>query len=284
MIKTIQTHKLFAITLSTAMILSLIGTSIVGANHAWGKYHWDLSTAETEANPLKLGNNLTTTEWNSSLIGASSDWNWSVLKNKIIAGASDASCSPTSGQVEVCNDTYGENGWLGIAQIWATRGKSAHITQGAVLLNDTYFNRPAYDTAAWRDMVTCQEIGHTFGLGHQDENFTNTNLGTCMDYTNDPDGTLSDGQDNLHPNAHDYAILESIYGHLNSTDSGSGGGNNGNGNSEKPKKVGVDSRIDLNDPSSWGQAIKQDALGNNSVYEKVLSNGMIVVTHVTWIN
>ncbi len=34
----------------------------------------------------------------------------------------------------------------------------------------------------------CQEIGHDFGLDHQDENFNNPNLGTCMDYTNDPLG------------------------------------------------------------------------------------------------
>ena len=27
-----------------------------------------------------------------------------------------------------------------------------------------------------------QEIGHTFGLDHQDENFSNANLGSCMDY------------------------------------------------------------------------------------------------------
>jgi hypothetical protein len=39
----------------------------------------------------------------------------------------------------------------------------------------------------------CQEVGHTFGLDHQDENFNNTNLGTCMDYTNDP-------STNQHPN------------------------------------------------------------------------------------
>lgn len=37
-----------------------------------------------------------------------------------------------------------------------------------------------------RCLVTCQEVGHTFGLDHRDENFDNGNLGTCMDYTNDP--------------------------------------------------------------------------------------------------
>lgn len=51
---------------------------------------------------------------------------------------------------------------------------------------------------------------HTLGLGHVDENFYNTNLGTCMDYTIDP-------STNHHPNAHDYEQFALIYAHLDST-------------------------------------------------------------------
>ena len=50
----------------------------------------------------------------------------------------------------------------------------------------------------------CQEIGHDFGLNHQDVDFTNYNLGSCMDYTNSPDS-------NQKPNQHDYYQLELIY-------------------------------------------------------------------------
>ena len=77
-------------------------------------------------------------------------------------------------------------------------------------LNDTYFNTSTYNTTAWRNLVSCQEVGHTLGLDHQDENFNNANLGTCMDYTNNP-GT------NQHPNQHDYDQLVTIYSHLDST-------------------------------------------------------------------
>ena len=69
-----------------------------------------------------------------------------------------------------------------------------HITKGYVKVNDYYFdgldNDPEtdYNTDAWRRMVMCQEIGHIFGLGHVDEVFDNANEGTCMDYTDDPDG------------------------------------------------------------------------------------------------
>lgn len=92
-------------------------------------------------------------------------------------------CSATSGRVEVCNSTYGNTGWLGVASVWAS---GSHITQGTVKLNDTYFNTAQYNTTAWRNLVSCQEVGHTLGLDHQDENFDNANLGTCMDYTSNP--------------------------------------------------------------------------------------------------
>lgn len=91
-----------------------------------------------------------------------------------------------SGVVEICNLKYGQNGWLGIAGISIS---GSHITKAYTKLNDTYFVMAQYNTTAHRQMVVCQEIAHDFGLDHQDENFSNTNLGTCMDYTNDPSGT-----------------------------------------------------------------------------------------------
>lgn len=190
--------------LAAAAMLA-VGVSSAAASHSWGNYHW----ART-ANPftLKLGDNVSAT-WDGHLATASSDWSQStVLDTTVVAGGTrPKNCRPTAGRVEVCNASYGNNGWLGIAQIWAS---GSHITQGAVKLNDYYFNQPAYNTPAWRQLVMCQEIGHTFGLDHQDESFTNPNLGTCMDYTNDP-------STNQHPNAHDYEQLELIYAHLDST-------------------------------------------------------------------
>lgn len=120
-------------------------------------------------------------------------------------------CVPPTGKVEVCNASYGFNGWLGVAGIYLTGG---HIYKGYVKLNDSYFNTSTYNKPEWRRLVTCQEVGHTFGLDHQDENFNNANLGTCMDYTNNPLGPPS----HEHPNAHDYDQLETIYSHLDSSD------------------------------------------------------------------
>lgn len=260
-----------------AATFTLFGQTLVSASHSWSKYHWNISTEQSIADPLKLGDNLTTAEWKTSLVLASDDWNNSVLKNQIVTGSSDASCSPTLNQVEICNSAYGENGWLGIAQVWAYRGKDGHIAQAVVKLNDTYFTMPAYNTSAWKNLVMCQEVGHAFGLGHQDEDFYNSNLGTCMDYTNDPDGTLYSQLNNERPNAHDYEMLSSIYAHLNG-DSTVGGGNGGG---KKPPRANIPS-VALDTPSQWGRAIKQDARGKNSLYERDLGNGFVVLTHVTW--
>lgn len=272
-----------------SLLLSLgLFVAVASANHAWSKYHWNISTADSTANPLVLGDNLTTPSWGGSLTVASSDWNSSVLKNQIVAGTNTA-CDPVLGGVEVCNEAYGENGWLGIAQIWTYRGRSGHIAQGLVKVNDTYFSLPQYDTQSWRDFVMCQEVGHTFGLDHQDEDFYNANLGTCMDYTSDPDGSVMGQLDNRHPNQHDNDMLTEIYAHLNDTSDGGGGGGKpdkggggGNGGG-KGKPLGVGADIDLNDPSAWGMAIKQDAQGNNSLYERNLGNGLVLTTHVIWV-
>ena len=203
------------ITSALAALLALVAFSPTAqAHHSWNKYHWARTTTSFN---LKLGDNVSSS-WDTYLNAASSDWSGSsVLDTTVVpGGTTPATCGPTSGRVEVCNAAYGQNGWLGLAQIWIYRPH--HIYQGTTKVNDTYFKTAGYNTAAWRQFVMCQEVGHTFGLDHQDENFNNTNLGTCMDYTNDPDGTLADPDQlsNLHPNQHDYDQLETIYSHLDS--------------------------------------------------------------------
>ena len=44
--------------------------------------------------------------------------------------------------MEVCNATYGNTGWLGVAQIWTS---GSHIVQDTGKLNDTYFNTAKYN-------------------------------------------------------------------------------------------------------------------------------------------
>ncbi|MCI0844820.1 MAG: hypothetical protein J4N87_05650 [Chloroflexi bacterium] len=253
---------------------------IASADNSWSKYHWDISTAESATDPLVLGDNTSTT-WTSSLEGASTDWNQSVLLNTITAGNNTA-CDPVLGGVEVCNDTYGTSvGWLGIAQVWVYRGRDGHIAQALVKVNDSFFDKPEYNSSAWRDYVMCQEVGHTIGLSHQDETFANANLGTCMDYTDDPDGSILNQASNLHPNQHDLDVLYSKYGHLNGVIDEGGDkpekGNNGGGNGKKNKAPGQEVR-------QWGKAISTDGKGRPDLFELDLGGGNKLFTHVLWAN
>ena len=257
-----KTLRRYSIGIAVFVVAISMG-GVAHAAHSWGPpYHW----ART-ANPftLKLADSVSST-WDPYLVEASSDWSQSsVLTTTIVTGGTGSakSCRATSGRVRVCNATYGNNGWLGIAQIWITGVD--HITQGVVKLNDTYHNAPPYNTSAWRRLVMCQEVGHTFGLDHQDEDSANTNLGTCMDYTSDPDGPLS----NEHPDAHDFDQLDMIYTHLDSSTTLSAGLPQGSQNRAA-------------DRSDWGEAIRRDGKGRASVYERHLGGGEKIVTHVFW--
>jgi hypothetical protein len=132
-----------------------------------------------------------------------------------------------------------------------------------VQVNDTYFDTAPYDTPVWRLLVMCQEVGHTFGLDHQDENFNNEPLGTCMDYTSNP--TAADA----HPNAHDYEQLAAIYNHTDGAKAGGG-----------PK----------NKPGGRGGAyVPNTALplaataADGDLFVRNLASGEMLITFVTWL-
>lgn len=251
-----------AITSVLAFFIIIGAVSAANADHTWGPYHW----ART-ANPftIKLGDNVSGV-WDTSLALAAVDWSLSsVLDATVVTGSNprtQKSCKPKAGRGEVCNAKYGFNGWLGIASIWIS---GEHITQGTVKLNDTYFSTATYNTPSWRSLVMCQEVGHVFGLDHQDEVFTNQNLGTCMDYTNDP-------TTNQHPNTHDYEMLETIYAHLDTTTTLS-----------QTTVSAPMPDVKLDTPKDWGKEIRRSKDGRVSLFERDLGNGRKVFTHVFWV-
>ena len=166
----------------TGVTIAGLAFSVVSlGNHSWGNYHW-----ERGSNPLKLnlGDNVNNV-WYSHLEAATADWKTStVLDLAIIDGNGGRRCKPSTGAVEICNGSYGNNGWLGLASIALSGG---HISGGTSKMNDTYFNSSQY-TQADRQLVMCQEVGHVFGLGHQNENFATDETDSCMEYTSDSSG------------------------------------------------------------------------------------------------
>ncbi len=240
------------------------------AVHAWGGYHW----ART-ANPftLKLGDNVSSA-WDSYLATTSTDWSVStVLDTTIVAGTTTGRrCKANPGRIEVCNAAYGNNGWLGLASISITGG--VHITQGTAKVNDTYFNTAQYNTPAWKNMVMCQEVAHAFGLDHQDENQTNPNLGSCMDYTNNPLGPPS----NEHPNQHDYDQLLAIYAHLDATTTVAA-------SLPSSGAASAGTKIDTGEgDEDVGEPVGHDERGRPHTFVKRQGRDGLVVTHVFWAN
>lgn len=265
------------------LVLSSDHASAIGANQAnvgYGKcwqngggncYHW----ARTSPGLTLRVENDVTAGWKSYFDNAVADWTFSI-DAPVTPGTelvpfsmasqnnykSSSSCGGINGLTRVCNRAYGLNGWLGLASIWiASDGE--HITAGTVKLNDSYFSTATYNTAAWRNLVACQELAHTLGLAHEDETFTNPNLNSCMDYTNSPTS-------NQDPSLDDLKTLANMYAHADSTTTAT--------------VAASSSRNGL------GQGLPdEDALPPNAnasqgdVFVKHLPNGQTLITHVFWV-
>lgn len=240
------------------------------ASHSWGGYHW---ARTTDGFRLRTIDSLTP-DWKAYASGAAADWSSSQRLDMALEAGDTSSktrrrCSAPDGMLRVCNLAYGQNGWLGIAGISAD--SQGHIVRGYTKLNDTYFSMSFYDTDDWRQSVTCQELGHNIGLDHQDEDFDNNTLKTCMDYQDPPWPT---------PNAHDYEQLDTIYGHLDSYDSyagGDGGGDGGGGSCNAPPGKGCNKGS-----TGWGASLGRR--GRTEVFARPNSDGTVEVTTVVWAN
>lgn len=238
------------------LVAALVGAGSLlavpaSAGHSWSGYHW----ART-ANPFTLTVvDSNTPDWDGHLSAAMADWSRSTVLD-LTRGASDDSnrtrkqCKMVRGQIRSCNAAYGFNGWLGLASINVTGG---HITQATSKMNDSYFNSGSYDSTA-RQHVMCQELGHGFGLHHQDE--SGADLNTCMDY--------ADALDNPSPNAHDYEMLESIYAHTDASTTVTSG------------QIAALTEL----VPSWAPAAQR----SRSVYVDKLADGSELITFVLWAN
>ena len=246
------------------------------AHHQWETFAWT-SDGINPVTPAVVDN--TDSRWNGHVAQANADWNASDYINSSLEYGNNSSCSMVTGTIQVCNADYGNNGWLGIATIALSSGK---IVAGSTKLNDNYFNLDRYNNYTWRQLVTCQEIGHDHGLGHQDEDFSNDLTTSCMEYTSNPEG-------NEGPDFHDYEELARMYGSGASSGGGGstkgpkggkGGGTGGGAGGGKGKNRVVLPAVG-NTPASWGRPSAFLPNGKPYRFEKTSGNYKFV-THVTW--
>lgn len=250
------------------------------ADHGWGNYHWARTTDSFDLTIV----NSTTPDWDGYVTQATSDWSASSVLTMIEDPSGSTSsrvrrqCKGGSGKVRICNLEYGFTGWLGLASI--SIDANGHITTGYTKLNDSYFNSSYYNTFAWKQSVTCQELGHNVGLDHQDEDFDNKSLFSCMDYQDPPWE---------HPNDHDYEQLSTAYDHVDAYDSYAGapeepidGGSDGGCNAPPGKGCNKSGLPDSNADIGWGMSIGRR--GNSETFMRIDPDGTRHVTHVLWVD
>jgi len=140
---------------------------------------------------LKLLNALDDT-WQSEFEQAVSDWKESdALTLTTEQVEVDHTCTRIDGFMVVCNANFGATGWVGINENSIVRDV---IVSSVAKMNEYYLRNANYDH---RRFTMCHEIGHGFGLPHTDENPYNSNLGNCLDYTDDPESNLLPGDVNM---------------------------------------------------------------------------------------
>lgn len=250
------------------------------ADHAWSGYHWARTTSSFDLTVI----NSTTNDWDGYVSQALPYWSFSTVLNMShdASGSTNSrvrrQCKAPEGMVRICNLAYGQNGWLGIAGI--SIDTNGHIIRGYTKLNDSYFSQSYYNKDDWKQSVTCQELGHNVGLGHQDEDFNNQSLLSCMDYQSPP---------HEYPNSHDYSQLELIYDHRDGYDSyasadtgGSGGGGGGSGCNSPPGKGCNKARPTNNSDIGWGASLGRR--GNSETFLRIDPDGTRHLTHVRWVD
>jgi hypothetical protein len=268
-----------------AVIVAAASGAVLSADHSWGPYHWARTTSSFDLTVI----NSTTDDWDGFVSQAVADWSASSMldlvedPNGSTSSKDRRRCQAPSGAVRICNLAYGYTGWLGIAGI--TIDANGHIVKGYTKLNDSYFSWTDYNTDAWKQSVTCQELGHNIGLDHQDENFNNGSLFSCMDYQDPP---------YPYPNQHDYDQLEAIYDHVDSydsyagapePDSGGDGGDGGGCNAPAGKgcnKGAAGQNGGDNGEIGWGISIGRR--GQQETFMRIDPDGTRHITLVRWVD
>jgi hypothetical protein len=190
-------------------------TNILGADPFSGKsgggingtvYEW-VGTNGNGGLTLELLNALDSS-WQTFFEQAVSDWDSGTpdaLTLTTVTSTPEYECEQVEGVMKVCNGDYGDTGWRGINELILT--SQDKIVSSIAKMNEFYLTSTTSDID--KQYTMCHEIGHGFGLPHTDENFMNSPLGDCLDYSNSVTNNQKPGQVN-------YDKLVAAYGQVSS--------------------------------------------------------------------
>ena len=265
-------HYVVIAGLAAAMVLGPLTAALAGPTPSG--YHW---ARKQSTFTLQLGSNLDG-PWPSILKEAVGDWNKSgTVTFRIVAGRSGPQeCRPVTGRVEVCNWRYGtQEGWLGLTRLYFDTSGD-HIEAATVQMNDSFFDTGSqYNDDAARRHTMCHEMGHTPGLDHIDTN-------SCM---NDSQYAVFH---QLVPIKKDFAQLERIYSHKDSTTTVAG--KQKKVKKDKPKK-GKGGKKDrrgrrdtrrARDQHAGDESIHREGSASETMTVETLPDGRKVVSFITW--
>lgn len=159
-----------------AASLAVAGPACATLNQSWNGWKW----SRTGSLEIKVGNNLSGV-WQPYLTAAISQWNADPVIDFVAAAgncSSGTTCNATCGMIQACSGSHGFNGWLGYACVWTS---NTRIVQATIRMSDNDFASSKYNTAAWRAMTMCHELGHTIGLNHAGNTRSMLNIGSCAD-------------------------------------------------------------------------------------------------------
>ena len=179
----------------TFLVGLLVGTGVVLANHPWicsgtTAYHYSPRTVGYASAVAESSVVRSASSYTSAYSGSVSLWNGTII----------SLVTSSTPKLRLFYGAYGQNGWLGLASLTSV-GSGCHINSANAKLNDSYLRDTARYSQTAVNHVSCQEVGHTFGLNHN----RNAN-DTCMN-----DRILSAGNQ---INQHDIDQLNSIYAHV----------------------------------------------------------------------
>ena len=128
-------------------------TAVTSANHSWNGYH---VLVKAIPSPYRV-----TTSQGRGM-------QFSIQRRRIGANPlKPRTCRPTSGRVEVCTDTYGNNAWLGIAQVWIS-GRHTYYA-GCGELNSRISTHLLITPPLGGIWCPARQWGDTLGMDHQEE-------------------------------------------------------------------------------------------------------------------